>query len=61
MFGVAGTASPAKAQIETSIGTFSPYIAGTTNYVFRGLSQTRKDPALQAGGEYTKEFGAFTP
>jgi len=37
MFGIAGTATPANAQIETSVGTFSPYVAGTTNYIFRGL------------------------
>lgn len=61
LFAIAGMASPAKAQIETSIGTFSPAVAVTSNYIFRGLSQTRKDPAAQAGLEYTYGIGAFTP
>ncbi len=60
-FGIVAGATPAQAQIETSIGTFAPQVAGTTNYVFRGLSQSRKKPALQAGLEYTYEIGTLTP
>jgi uncharacterized protein (TIGR02001 family) len=61
LFGIGGTASPAKAQIETSVGTFAPAVAVTSNYIFRGLSQTRKEPAAQASLEYTYGIGAFTP
>lgn len=61
VFGVSAMATPAHAQIDTGYGTLSPSVAFTTNYIFRGLSQTRKDPAVQGAVEYTKEFGDFTP
>lgn len=53
--------TPASAQIETSIGTFSPTIAVTSNYLFRGISQTDRRPAMQAGLEYGYTVGMFTP
>lgn len=61
IFGISAAGNPVQAQIETSFGTFAPMVAGTTNYVFRGLSQSRKKPAIQAGLEYTYEVGALTP
>jgi len=61
LFGIAAASTPAQAQIETPVGTFAPTVAVTSNYIFRGLSQSRKKPAIQAGLEYTYEVGAFTP
>ena len=61
LFGIAAASAPAQAQIETPVGTFAPTVAVTSNYIFRGLSQSRKKPAIQAGLEYTYEVGAFTP
>jgi len=55
------TVTPVSAQIETSVGTFSPTIAVTSNYLFRGISQTDRNPALQAGLEYGYTVGMFTP
>src|SRR5256885_12340740 len=43
------------------LGTISPTVAATTNYVFRGISQTRRGPALQGTLEYTNEIGPVTP
>jgi uncharacterized protein (TIGR02001 family) len=43
------------------LGTISPTIAVTSNYVFRGISQTRREPALQGTLEYTNEIGPVTP
>lgn len=43
------------------LGTISPTIAATTNYVFRGISQTRREPAIQGTIEYTNEIGPITP
>lgn len=53
--------TPVSAQIETSVGTFSPTINFTTNYLFRGISQTERNPAAQAGLEYGYTVGMFTP
>lgn len=61
VFGIAAVSAPAHAQIETSIGTFAPSVTATSNYIFRGLSQSRKKPALQANLEYTYEIGSLTP
>ncbi len=61
VFGIAAVSAPAHAQIETSVGTFAPSVTITSNYIFRGLSQSRRDPAIQANLEYTYEIGAFTP
>ncbi|MBI3506226.1 MAG: hypothetical protein HY059_15420 [Proteobacteria bacterium] len=61
LFSIAAASAPAQAQIETPIGTFAPSVTATSNYIFRGLSQSRKKPALQANLEYTYEIGDFTP
>lgn len=42
-------------------GAIAGTAAITSDYVFRGVSQTQGGPALQLGLEYTKEFGMFTP
>ena len=34
-------------------------LAATTDYVFRGVSQTNEDPAFQAGITYTTPFGLY--
>ncbi len=39
--------------------TFSANVAVTTNYVFRGISQTSEDPALQGGFDYAHESGLY--
>lgn len=49
-------AGPLAARAE---GTLGGLVAVTTDYVFRGLSQTRGDPALQAGLQYRMEGGWF--
>lgn len=59
--GIGGAATPANAQIETSFGTFAPTVTATTNYIFRGISQTKRKPALQGNLEYTYPIGDFTP
>jgi uncharacterized protein (TIGR02001 family) len=61
VFGIVSAGAPAQAQIETPIGAFAPSVAVTSNYIFRGLSQSRKGPALQANLEYTYEVGPLTP
>ncbi|MEQ4576363.1 MULTISPECIES: TorF family putative porin [Gammaproteobacteria] len=38
---------------------FSATLAVTTDYVWRGISQTNEDPAFQAGATYTSKFGLY--
>jgi uncharacterized protein (TIGR02001 family) len=38
---------------------FSATLTGTTDYVFRGVSQTQEDPAFQASLEYAHESGFY--
>lgn len=58
---IVGAAMPAHAQIETSVGTFAPSVTVTTNYLFRGISQTERGPAVQGNLEYSYGFGMVTP
>ncbi|MCM0019217.1 MAG: TorF family putative porin [Tagaea sp.] len=51
----------ATAQIETSVGTFAPSVTVTSNYLFRGISQTERGPAVQGNLEYTYNVGMVTP
>ena len=53
-----GTAlvSAGQALAEESPHSFSANVAGTTNYMFRGISQTGNGPAVQGGFDY-----AYTP
>lgn len=40
------------------LGTFSASVAGTTDYVFRGISQTKEGPAIQGSFDWSKNFKA---
>lgn len=40
-------------------GTWSGSIGATSNYVYRGISQTNNGPALQLGGSYQSALGWF--
>jgi uncharacterized protein (TIGR02001 family) len=59
--GISSVATPAQAQIETSFGTFAPVLTGTSNYLFRGISQTKGTAAIQGALDYTYNINAFTP
>ena len=39
-----------------SIGSFSAEVAGTTDYTFRGISQTNEGPAIQGSFGWSKDF-----
>lgn len=39
--------------------TFSGNVALTTDYTFRGISQTDEDPAIQGGFDYSNEHGGL--
>ncbi|WP_237213247.1 TorF family putative porin [Falsiroseomonas oryziterrae] len=53
-------ATPAAAQVPLGSGfSVSGYVTGTTDYVTRGISQTRERPALQAGAELAHESGFY--
>ncbi len=41
-----------------SLGSFSATITGTTDYVFRGISQTKEGPAIQGSFDWSKDFMA---
>lgn len=57
---VAGTTAPAFADGEEAASSgFSGYITLTSDYRFRGISQSDNDPALQAAINYTHESGLF--
>ncbi|MCA3247691.1 MAG: hypothetical protein ING29_14550 [Azospirillum sp.] len=58
---VLGAVNPAAAQIETGYGTITPTVTITSNYIFRGISQSNKSPAVQGNLEYTYGVGQFTP
>ncbi len=53
-------ASPAVAQVELGSGfTATGTITGTTDYVFRNISQTRSRPAVQGSAELSHEIGLY--
>jgi uncharacterized protein (TIGR02001 family) len=54
----AQTAAPA-APAATPDFTLSYYVAGVTDYRFRGISQTSKKPALQAGIDFGHSSGFY--
>lgn len=41
-----------------SIGTFDASVTGTTDYTFRGISQTSEGPAIQGSFGWSKDFKA---
>lgn len=56
MIGVALLAGAAMPSVAHAEGAFSGNIALTSDYVFRGYSQTMEDPAIQGGFDYTDDF-----
>ena len=52
-------AAPVAAMAEDSPHTFSGNVSMTSNYVFRGISQTGGDAALQGGFDYTHSSGFY--
>ncbi|MBM3549381.1 MAG: hypothetical protein FJX54_20785 [Alphaproteobacteria bacterium] len=56
-------ASSAQAQVQVPglAGTLSGLATVTSDYTFRGISQTDNDPAVQAGVEYGLEVGSVAP
>lgn len=52
---LAAMASPAPGHA----GTYSGMVAVTSDYVFRGISQSRGDPAVQAGASYATHAGWY--
>ena len=38
------------------LGSFSATVTGTTDYVFRGISQTNEGPAIQGSFDWSKDF-----
>jgi uncharacterized protein (TIGR02001 family) len=62
MSAAAFTSTSATAQvIPAEWGTIAGTAAIMSDYVFRGVSQTKEKPALQGALEYTKEVGPVTP
>ncbi|ESQ77008.1 TorF family putative porin [Asticcacaulis sp. YBE204] len=53
LIAAAATSALLAAGAASAEGTFSYNIAATTDYVFRGISQTNEDPAIQGGIDYT--------
>ena len=58
---VLGAVNPAVAQIETNYGVFAPSVTVTSNYLFRGISQTERGAAAQGNLEYSYPAGMVTP
>ena len=54
-----GTAAPALADGEEASGGFSGYVTLTSDYRFRGISQSDRDAALQADVKLAHESGLF--
>lgn len=53
-----GTSLPAAVRAQAA-GDFSAQVTFTTDYVYRGLSQSFEDPAIQGGIHYQHENGFF--
>ena len=55
-----GVAAPAQAQVELGGGlSLTGTVSGTTDYLFRGISQTRNRPAGQGTLELSHESGVY--
>src|SRR5262245_39114413 len=61
LYGAAANAADTGFKLGEGLGTISPTVDFTTNYVFRGISQTRREPAVQGTLEYPNEIGPVTP
>ena len=46
-------------EAEDDYKPFSATLAATSDYVWRGISQTNEDPAFQAGVTYTSKVGIY--
>lgn len=57
--GAVATGALADEAADDSWGSFGGSVAFTTDYRFRGISQTKGDPALQAGATYTSPWGLY--
>lgn len=55
----AEAAAPAPAAEPTSPHTFTYNLGLYSQYIFRGLTQTREDPALQGGVDYSHSSGFY--
>lgn len=51
--------APIAVAAQSSAHNFSATVTLTTDYVYRGLSQTASDPAIQGGFDYTHRSGFF--
>lgn len=59
--GTGATAADDKDDVDKffdKIGSFSAEVAGTTDYTFRGISQTNEGPAIQGSFGWSKDFNA---
>ena len=56
---MAEEAAPAAAPAATPTSTIAYNIGLYSQYIFRGLTQTREDPALQGGVDYTHASGFY--
>jgi uncharacterized protein (TIGR02001 family) len=55
-----GIAAPAQAQADLGAGlSLTGTVAGTTDYLFRGISQTRNRPTIQGTLELSHESGVY--
>ncbi len=55
-----GLAAPAQAQVDLGAGlSLTGTVAGTTDYLFRGISQTRNRPTIQGTIELSHESGVY--
>jgi uncharacterized protein (TIGR02001 family) len=59
LFVLSSLSTAAYAQEEEAASPLSGSIAVTSDYVFRGASQTQEDPAFQAGLTYTFPLGIY--
>lgn len=52
-------AAPSVVSAEIDADNFSAVLTLTSDYVFRGISQSREDPAIQGGFDFEHEVGIF--
>lgn len=56
---LAATTLVATAQVKAPESTLSFNVSGVSEYRYRGISQSRFDPALQAGADYAHKSGVY--
>jgi uncharacterized protein (TIGR02001 family) len=62
LLALSSVSTAAFAQDEEAAAEYKPFsatLAVTTDYVWRGISQTNEDPAFQAGATYTSKIGVY--